>query len=134
MFMDRYDDGYGVGGGGYDLRRKPGDKSLRLNLGLIRNYAERLDLAAMAPRGDLASSGYALANVAPAHAAYLVYLPDGGQATVDLTATPGALEVEWFDPTTGNVRKGPDVAGGGRQAFAAPFRDDAVLYLRRRPL
>jgi hypothetical protein len=75
-----------------------------------------------------------LADNTAAASAYVVYLPDGGQATVDLTAAAGPFEVEWFDPTTGNVRKGPDAAGGRRQAFTAPFRDDAVLYLRRRPL
>jgi hypothetical protein len=126
LFMDRYDDGYGLDGGGYDLN-KPRDKSLRLNLGFIRRYASRIDLAAMAPRGDLASTGYALAGKEE----YLIYLPDGGEATVDLTSVAGPLRVEWFDPATGTVRGGPEAAGGARQAFAAPFRDDAVLYLRR---
>ena len=64
-----------------------------------------------------------------AGAEYLVYLPDGGKVTVDLTATPGPLVAEWFDPKTGKTVKDDSAVGGARREFKAPFAGDAVLYL-----
>lgn len=81
----------------------------------------------MTPRSDLSSSQYCLAN--PGRE-YLVYLPDGGEVTVDLSAATGALAVEWLDPRTGSVTPGEPAAGGARRRFQAPFAGDVVLYLR----
>jgi hypothetical protein len=69
-----------------------------------------------------------LANPAKERAEYLVYLPDGGTVTVDLSAAGGMLAVEWCDPKTGNVIAAA-VAGGAPREFSAPFPGDAVLYL-----
>ena len=78
IFMDGYDGaGYGVGGAGFDFD-DPVWVSLRRNMGYTRSYAERINLAAMTPRGDLCSTDYCLANPATSGAEYLVYLPDGG--------------------------------------------------------
>jgi hypothetical protein len=76
LFMDQYDDSYKLNGGGYDLNN-PNDVSLRRNLGYTLSYANRIDLTKMTPHGELASSGFALANPAPTGAEYLVYLPQG---------------------------------------------------------
>ena len=51
-----------------------------------------MNLAAMTPRSTLASSRYCLADPGKE---YLVYLPDGGEVTVDLSAASGSLAVEW---------------------------------------
>ncbi|MBM4048611.1 MAG: hypothetical protein FJ279_26205, partial [Planctomycetes bacterium] len=64
---------------------------LRRAVGHTRSYATRMNLAAMTPRNDLASTQYCLAN--PGRE-YLVYLPEGGEVTVDLTAASGTLTVE----------------------------------------
>jgi hypothetical protein len=128
LFMDLYDDAYGDIG--YDLSND-NDTSLRVNLGYTLAYANRLDLTSMMPRGDLSSSGYCLANPAASGAAYLVYLPSGGNAVVNLAATPGTMTVEWFDPTTGRIEAGGTIDGGAERSFAAPFDDDAVLYLHQ---
>lgn len=104
--------------------------SLRQNLGYIRNYANRINLVAMTPRGDLASSGYALANPVASGGEYLVYLPNGGSVTVNLSTTPGTLTVEWFNPSTGATIAGGTIAGGASRTLTAPFSGDAVLYLR----
>ena len=128
LFMDLYDDAYGDIG--YDLSND-NDTSLRLNLGYIRALANRLDLTSMAPHGELSSSGYCLANPATSGAAYLVYITRGGEAAVDLAATPGTLAVEWFDPTTGRVEPGGTIDGGAERFFTAPFAGDAVLYLHQ---
>ncbi|MBM3334720.1 hypothetical protein FJY63_08670 [Candidatus Sumerlaeota bacterium] len=99
---------------------------LRWAVGHTRSYAERLSLAAMAPRNDLASTQYCLAN--PGNE-YLVYLPDGGEVTLDLSAVKGTLAVEWFNPRTNEKQAGDRVDGGAKRTFRAPFEGDAVLYL-----
>ncbi len=126
--------------------------SLRLNMGYARAYADRMNLAAMTPRGDLCSTQYCLANPVAAGAEYLVYLPVGSTVTeilqsagidrspslylpgdstttVNLANTPGELVVEWFNPENGEVFDGGTVTGGATRSFTAPFSGDAVLYL-----
>ena len=103
--------------------------TVRKNLGYTRTLAERMNLAAMTPRGDLASSGYCLANPGKE---YLVYQPVPGAAfTVDLHA--GTYEYEWFDPGSGTTNAGDSfVAADGAHTFTAPFREEVVLHIRRR--
>lgn len=128
LFMDQYDDSYHLAGGGYDLSN-PNDVSLRLNLGFIRAFADRMHLLAMEPHGELSSSGYALANPAPREAEYLVYLPSASTVTVDLTGASGTLSVEWFDPSTGSTKNGGTTTGGATRSFSPPFSEDSVLYV-----
>jgi hypothetical protein len=131
----------------WDLARK--------NLGYARRYALRLDLARMSPHNETASTRYCLAD--PGHA-YLVFLPFaerrrfkwflrsgldrwlGGitrltgwhkTTVVDLSATSGTFEVEWFNPRTGAVIKAMPVNGGGSVSLTAPFPGNAVLFLHR---
>jgi hypothetical protein len=47
---------------------------LRRAIGYARSYVEQLDLAALVPHGELASTGHCLAD--PVHGLYLVYAPD----------------------------------------------------------
>ncbi|MEQ1824969.1 MAG: DUF6298 domain-containing protein [Pirellula sp.] len=96
-------------------------------MGHTRAYAERMNLAAMTPRDDLASTQYCLANPGKE---YLIYLPDGGEVTVDLVAAKAPLAAEWFNPRTGERRAGNIVDGGAKRPFKAPLAGDAVLYLR----
>jgi hypothetical protein len=123
LYMDPYPEGNpGLGFG-------PANQSLRDNLGYTLTFAERMDLAKMRPRGDLASTGYCLANPAAQEAEYLVYLPSGGTVTVNLSSTTGTLDVEWFNPATGQTMIGGTIQGGASRGFTAPFSGDAVLYL-----
>jgi hypothetical protein len=101
-------------------------EDVRRNLGYTLRYAQKMNLAAMTPRSGLASSRYCLANPGKE---YLIYLPDVGEVTVDLSAA-GALAVEWFDPRTGSAANGEPITGSGRHRFRPPFAGDAVLYLR----
>lgn len=106
--------------------------NFRNNLGYILRYSRKLNLAKVAPRGDLASTGYCLAQTPTAGAEYLVYAPSGGRFTVDLTAMPASrmLKAQWFNPSTGASIKGKTVsAGSPAQVFTPPFQGDAVLYL-----
>jgi len=130
------------------------NEDLRVNMGYILSYANRMNLGAMTPRPDLCSTGYCLANPAASGAEYLVYLPSGSTATaimdrlgvdkepsiylpldsrvtVDLSATPGEVSVEWFDPSTGETISGDTAMGGDSRSFSAPSVGDAVLYLHQ---
>jgi hypothetical protein len=107
-------------------------ENFRDNLGYILKVARKLDLAEIAPRDTLSSTGYCLAHEAPVGAQYLVYAPAGGTFTVDLSAMPGSrqLAVEWFNPATGaEMKAGAVAAGSSKQAFNPPFAGDAVLIL-----
>jgi hypothetical protein len=105
--------------------------NMRDNLGYTLSYANKMDLAKMTPQGSLTSTGYCLAQTPSVGAEYLVYAPSGGTFTVDLTAMPSsrALNVEWFDPSTGTASPAGAVGGGATRGFTAPFSGDAVLYL-----
>ncbi|MBT3377406.1 MAG: hypothetical protein HN742_30715 [Lentisphaerae bacterium] len=88
--------------------------------------ANRMDLAAMTPQDNLASTRYCLAN--PGRE-YLVYLPSGGEISMDLSATEELLAVEWFDPRRGKTIEAAGVRGGQQRTLTAPFAGHAVLYL-----
>ena len=62
-------------------------------MGDTRRYAERMGLIDMEPRGDLSSTGYALANPG---VEYLVLQPSR-PAAFTVTLEPGTYAVEWFD-------------------------------------
>jgi len=98
----------------------------RKAMGQTRRIAERVNLAAMVPQGNLASSGYCLAEPGKE---YLVYLPEGGEVTVDLTAATEQLNVEWVHPVEGTDASAESVAGGGKRVLRAPFTGEAVVHL-----
>jgi hypothetical protein len=123
LFMDPYDGV--VLGNRFDPRWDP----IRQSLGYTLRLAESINLAAMTPQNQLSSTNYCLANAAP-DGEYLVYLPEGGKATVDLTATPGKVDVEWLNPSTGKSKPAGTVEGKSRREFTAPFEGDAVLSLK----
>jgi hypothetical protein len=122
IFMDPYDGS--VLGQKFDAKWEP----IRRSLGFARKLAERVDLAAMTPQEALASTRYCLA--AP-DSEYLVYVPEGGRATVDLSQTRRQLAVEWIDCSTGESRTGGTVEGAAKREFASPGKGEAVLYLKR---
>ncbi|MBM4026179.1 MAG: hypothetical protein FJ280_12350 [Planctomycetes bacterium] len=100
---------------------------VRAAMGHTRSYAMKMNLAAMTPRDDLASTRYCLANPGKE---YLIYLPDGGEVTVDLSAVPGQFAQEWFNPKSGSSTAGKVLSAGARRACQAPFTGQAVLYLK----
>jgi hypothetical protein len=125
LLMDGYDGSPGYTDPAYD----PGNprwEVIRTNMGYVRSYALRMDLAHSAPRGDLATSGYCLAVVG---SEYLVLLPFGGTVTVNLAGVSGTRTVEWFNPATGLTTAGGTVTGGGSVSLTAPFSGMAALYI-----
>jgi hypothetical protein len=139
-----------------DPRWKPSELTFELcrrAMGHTRSYASRMNLAAMTPRNELASSGYCLANSGNE---YLVYLPFDAcrlesarffrslkhqirsfrrlfrlKVMVDISAGLGEFLVEWFQPSSGDIVAEKPVTGGTKHFFTAPFRGDAVLYIRK---
>jgi hypothetical protein len=120
IFMDPYQ--------GVVLGQDRGWEPIRAAMGHTRRLAERVDLASMQPRNELAATGYCLAN--PGNE-YLVYQPSAGVAfSVELPK--GAYDFEWLDPVKGAAAgNGRVEAPGGPQQFKAPFASDAVLYLKK---
>lgn len=128
LFMDPYldpshDPGRNNPTGG---RPDPYWDSLRDAMGRTRAYAERINLAATVPHDELASTGFCLADPGTE---YLVYLPQGGQVTVDLSAASGTLNTEWMRPIEGTAIRVEPTAGGSRRTLKAPLPGDAILYL-----
>ena len=105
----------------------------RYAMGDTRRYAERVSLIDMEPRGDLTSTGFALAN--PGNE-YLVLQPSetGDHFTVTLDA--GTYQVGWHSLAARTATAGEDVTvtATGAVEFAPPFDGNgpAVLYLKGR--
>ena len=102
-------------------------EAMRRNMGYALTYANKIDLAAVTPRSELASTKYCLAHPGTE---YLVYQPTAGEAfSVELKAA--TYRYEWFDPANGAAaRSGSIEATGKVQPFRAPFEGDAILYLQ----
>ena len=113
----------------YNLTSRPADTGLRAAMGHTKIYADKMNLAAMTPRGNLSSTGFALANPGEE---YLVYQKANSGFTVNLPAA--VYQAEWFDPVRGIVTATESVtAGGGNQSFSFPtgYASGAVLYLKK---
>ena len=122
---------FATGGIPRNVRDYPDYEPLRKNTGYIRNYAEKMDLKDMFPHDELSTSGYCLANPG---SEYLFYLPEGGKATINLSADSSASYVaEWFIPILNRTLSAPELIHGGYYTVVeAPFIGDAVLYLKRK--
>jgi hypothetical protein len=115
------------------IGRKPDPRweNFRHNLGFLVRYSRKLNLANVRPRRDLCSTGHCLAQTPATGAEYLVYAPEGGSFTLDVSAMPPArmLAVEWFNPASlTTISEDPVAAGPSARSFRAPFGGDAVLY------
>ena len=69
---------------------------------------------------------------------YLVYLRDGGSASIDLSGTDGDYDVHWFDPRHGGELQSTAISrvnGGGEANLgpppSSPDQDWAILLRRR---
>ncbi|MDA8090046.1 MAG: cellulase family glycosylhydrolase [Nitrospiraceae bacterium] len=89
-------------------------------------YAKKMSLGSDAPRGDLSTTGYALANPG---SEYLIYQPGSGNS-FGVSLAAGNYYYEWFNTSTASVdASGTLTAGGGNMSFNPPSSSDAVLYL-----
>jgi hypothetical protein len=101
---------------------------IRSQMGYTRSYALRMNLANCVPSTSIANTGWCLADAGDA---YLVFAPNGGTITVNLSAASGSFDVEWFNPETGQASAGTDVTGGAVRTFNAPFGGQAVLFVHK---
>lgn len=126
ILMDGYDGAaIGVGASDYSASNSVWE-AIRKNFGYARNFSLRMNMAAAVPRGDLSSTGYCLAVVG---SEYLVFLPSGGSANVNLSGVGGSRTVEWLNIGTGKTTIGTSVNGGGTVRITAPFSGAAVAYI-----
>lgn len=72
----------------------------------------------MRPSADLASTGYYLANP---EREFLVFLPQGDFATVDLSTVKGSVRAEWTHPVEGTIVPGGTAPGEKPLQFDVPF-------------
>jgi hypothetical protein len=101
---------------------------VRESMGHSRRLAQRLDLASLTPREQLASTRYCLAG--PGRC-YVVYLPEGDEVQLDLSSEDGSFALEWIHPLTGETQEGNPVAGGGPRRLTSPLTEPSVLIARK---
>ena len=59
----------------------------------------------------------------------MIYLPQGGTVTVDLSTVEGEMQVEWIHPVEEKVTPAEATTGGAKRTLSAPFPGEAVLHL-----
>jgi len=103
--------------------------SARQGMGQTRQFAEKINLAAMVPSDNLAQTGHCLADKGKE---YLVFQAgDKGEFTVNLRDGKGPFTVEWYDVNKENSIPGKPIEGGAVRTFTTPFGGPAVLYLKK---
>jgi hypothetical protein len=119
----------------YDAESTPekvaAEDAAREGIRQTRRVSEMLDLRGARSRGDLSSTGFALAD--PADGDFVVYAPEGGRFTLDLSGTAGQrLAASWVDVEAGTVAGAATVEGGdAARRFDAPTGGrPAALVLR----
>ena len=122
IFMDPYD-GIVLG-----QRFDPRFEALRQDMGHALRLSRRMNLNRCRPLGDLASTGYCLADPGTE---YLVFQP-GAKQPVTLKLEPGEYTTEWFDPRKGRTVSKKTISAVQRQReFPCPVNGAAILYVYR---
>ena len=105
--------------------------SMRAGIQQTRAVAELIDLNGVKEHGSLSSTGFALAD--PADGEFIVYAPNGGHFTVDLSeARSMTLSVKWMDVDSGTLTSAGSIAGGNNaQNFTAPSGRAALVLTDR---
>jgi hypothetical protein len=104
-------------------------EAARYAMGDTLRYAEKMDLIAMQPRGDLSSTGFVLAN--PGRE-YLVLQPRETSSPFTVMLDAGRYAVEWYNVKTRASLAGEpfSVATASPVELTAPFGGPAVVYLQ----
>ncbi len=100
----------------------------RFAMGDTLQYAERMNLLEMEPRGDLTSTRYALANPGEE---YLVLQPEEGP--FDVTVEPGTYAAEFYSVFARETSEAGkmEIEAAGKRNVTASMDGPAVLYLKR---
>jgi hypothetical protein len=124
IFMDPYD-GAILGSG-----KDPNWKAVRLNLGHTLRIAQRVQLAQLIPRPDLASTRYCLAGGLDGHWAALAYLPNTRQLVLNTSEAEGQLEYQWLDTRDGQLTTGPALKAGHEHTLESPHPTSSTLLVQ----
>lgn len=107
-------------------------EAARYAMGDSLRYAQKMNLIAMEPRGDLTSTGFALANPGQE---YLILQPGESPDPFTAQLEPGSYTAEWFSVNNRETRSatGVTIDNVGDTSFMTPFEESgpAVLYLKR---
>ena len=115
-------------GGGWMNGRGDDTMTMFLGYGHIADFITSFEWWKTDPHDELVNNGdYCLAE--PGRT-YAVYLPRGGQVTVQLQS--GRYQGYWFSAMTGEKIDLPDVEGPSWTSPASPDRNDWALLLRAR--
>jgi len=119
IFMDTYD-GKVLG------KVRPQDDGPRRAMGQALALSRRITLARCTPHGELASTGYCLAEPG---VSYIILAPEGGEVEINLTETKSTFTAEWHEVNSGKVSEAGTLSGGSKQLVKPPFQGSAVLSL-----
>jgi hypothetical protein len=61
--------------------------------------------------------------------AYLLYMPRGGEVTIDLTEGPGRWKIDWVDIATGEWALSQELSGGAKRSVQAPGQGNLVAAM-----
>jgi hypothetical protein len=104
----------------------------RLAMGDTLRFAREMGLIAMEPRGELCSTGYALANPGEE---YLVLQPDETADPFAVRLEANTYSIRWHSVVSRETKDAGEVEveDGGNTTFTPPFAeaDPAVLHLKR---
>jgi len=103
------------------------DEGAAAQLAALYDFFTGLPFWRMEPFDGVTDPAVALAD--PGRV-YVVYLPEGGSATVDLGGATGPLIAQWLDPRTGERGRTFRVKGGEPVQLTAPDRSDWALEIR----
>ena len=98
------------------------------DLARARKYIDDLSFPEMRPKNEmlLSGEGYVFTQLGET---YLVYLPNGGSISLDLSGSESVFAAEWFNPRSGAIQSIGYVSGGAPYAISAPDSLDWVLLL-----
>ena len=100
---------------------------VRLNIRRTRLLSDRVhDIARMQPRGDLASSGFCLANEGED---YIVYVPRQEEIRVRGLQVGRKYQCEWFNGVKGSVEPTAQITSETAALELRPPSDGTVLFL-----
>lgn len=60
---------------------------------------------------------------------YVIFMPNGGNTSINLTSASGTLLVEWLNTRTGTYQGQTTVQGGASRTFTAPDTNDWILHI-----
>lgn len=125
LLMDNYRDvRYGA-----PSQPDPFFEAERRAMGVIRQLADRVDLAHLQPRAELASTGYCMADPGKQ---YVVFRADESSDPVEVELSSGEYQAEWILPVTGDSRGQRSVTATGEKVRLESPTAGAVALLPKK--